>query len=84
MNSFLNISNNFEKKCIYSPSLRQDLYQKTIKCRSNYIPKNIIPNILNEEDIDVAIDEIVDDEDFEKSDTETETYETIKNLFSRT
>ena len=49
-NLILNIINEFDKIYIYSPSL-QDLYQKLIKCFSNYIPLDIIPNILNEEDI---------------------------------
>ena len=46
-NLILNIINEFDKIYIYSPSLRQDLYQKLKKCFSNYIPINIIPNILN-------------------------------------
>ena len=49
----------YDKIYIYSPSLHQDLYQKLIKCLSNFIPIHIIPNILNEEDIDIVIDEIV-------------------------
>ena len=48
------------------------LYQKLFKCFSNYIPITIIPNSLNEEDIDVVIEEIVNNKDFEKSDTEIE------------
>ena len=36
------VINGFEKIYIYSPSLRQDLYQKLIKCFSNYIPIHII------------------------------------------
>ena len=66
------ISNNifeFEKIHIYSPSLHQDLYQKSIKCFGNYLPSNLIPNIPNEKDIHLVIDEIVNDKDFEKSDT---------------
>ena len=74
------IINRYNKIYIYSPSLHQDLYQKIIKCFSIYIPINIIPNILNEEDIDVAIDEIVNNKDFEKSITEKETYESIEEL----
>ena len=58
-NLILKIIKEYDKKYIYSPSLHQDLYQKLIKCFSNYIPIHIIPNILNEEDIDVAIEEIV-------------------------
>ena len=55
----LNIINNYDKIYIYAPSLRHDLYQKTIKCFSNYIPIHIIPKILKEEDIDVVIGEVV-------------------------
>ena len=79
-NLFLNIINEYNKIYIYSPSLHQDLYQKLIKCFSNYTPINIIPNILNEEHIDVVIEEIVNNKDFEKSDTEIETYESIEQL----
>ena len=76
----LNTINEYDKIYIYSPSLQQDLYQKLIKCFSNYRSIHIIPNILNEEDIDVVIDEIVKIEDFEKSNTEIETYESIEEL----
>ena len=41
---------------------------------------HIIPNNLNEEDMDVVIDEIVNDEDFQKSGKEIETYESIDEL----
>ena len=54
-NLILNNINEYDKMYIYSPSLHQNLYQKLIKCLSNYIPIHIIPNILNEEDIDVAL-----------------------------
>ena len=77
-NLILNIINEYDKIYIYSPSLYQDLYQKLIKCFSNYIPIHIIPNILSEEDIDIVIEEIVNNKDFEKSDTEIQTYERIK------
>ena len=76
----LNIINEFDRKYIYSPSLHQDLYQKLIKCFSNYIPIHIIPNILNEADIDTVIEEIVNNKDFEKSDTEIETFNNIDEL----
>ena len=79
-NLILNIINEYDKIYIYSPSLHQDLYQKLIKCFSNYIPINIIPNILNEEDFDVVIEEIVNNKDFEKSSIEIETYESIEDL----
>ena len=79
-NIILNIINEYDKIYIYSPSLHQDLYQKLIKCFSNYIPINIIPNILNEEDIDIVIEEIVNNKGFDKSDTEIETYESIEEI----
>ena len=75
-----NVINEIDKIYIYSPSLHQDLYQKLIKCFSSYIPIHIIPNILNEKDIDVVIEEIVNNKDFEKSNTEIETYESIEEL----
>ena len=79
-NLILNIFNEFEKLYNYSLSLHQDLHQKLNQSLSNYILLNIIPNILREEDIDLVIDEIVNHEDFEKSDTEIETYECIEKL----
>ena len=79
-NLILNIISEYDKIYIYSPSLHQDLYQKLIKCFSNYIPIHIIPNILNEEDIDIVIEEVINNKDFEKSDREIETYESIEEL----
>ena len=79
-NIILNIINEYDKIYIYSPSLHQDLYQKLIKCFSNYIPIHIIPNILNEKDIDIVIDELVNNKDFQKSDTEIETFDNIEEL----
>ena len=79
-NVILNIINEYDKLYIYSPSLHQDLYQKLNKCFSIYIPIHIIPNNLNEEDIDIVIEEIVNNEDFKISDTEIETYESIEEL----
>ena len=73
-NLILNIFNDYNKKYIYSPSLHQHLYQKIFKRFSNYIPILKIQSILNEEDIDVVIDEVVINNDFEKSDTEKKTY----------
>ena len=79
-NLILIIINEDDKIYIYSPSLYQDLYQKIIKCFSFYIPIHIIPNILNEADFDVVIEQIVNNQDFEKSNTEIETYENIEEL----
>ena len=79
-NLILNLINEYDKIYIYSPSLHQDSYQKLIKCFSSFILIIIIPNILNEADIDIVIDEIVNNKDFEKSDSEIETFESIEQL----
>ena len=79
-NLILNIFNEYDKINIFSPSLHQEFYQKLIKCFSNYIPIHIIPNISNEDDIDIAIEEIVNNKDFENSDTEIETFNNIEEL----
>ena len=79
-NLILNIINEYDRIYIYSPSLHQHLYQKLIKCFSNYIPIHIIPNILNEEVIDIFIEELVNNKDIEKSETEIETYESVEDL----
>ena len=79
-NLSLNITNEYDKIYIYSPSLHQDLYQKLIRCFSNYIPIHIIPNILNDVDIDIVIEDIVSKKDFEKSNTQTETFDNIEDL----
>ena len=79
-NLILNIINEYDKIYIYSPSLHQNLYQKLIKCFSNYIPIHIISNILNEEDIDIVIEEVINNKDFEKSNTEIETFDKIEEL----
>ena len=80
LNFILNIINRYDQIDIYSPSLQEDFYQKLIKHLSNYIPIHIIPNILKEVDIDIVIEEIVNDNDFEKSDTEIETFDNIEEL----
>ena len=79
-NLILNNINDYDKIYIYSPSVHQNLYQKLIKCFTDYKTINIIPEILNKEDIDVVIDEIVNNKDFEKSETEIKTYESIEEL----
>ena len=79
-NIILNIINEYDNIYIFSPSLHQDLCQRLIKCFTNYIPINIIPNILNEEDIDILLNELVNNKDFEKSDIEIETYDNIEEL----
>ena len=79
-NLILNIIYEYDKIYTYSPSLHQDLNRKLIKCFSKYIPIHKIPNILNEEDIDLVIEEVINNKDFEKSDTEIDTYESIEEL----
>ena len=79
-NLTLNINNENDSIYIYSPSLHQDLYEKLIKCFSNYIPIHTIPNILNEKDLEVVIEELFNNKDFEKTNTEIETYESIEEL----
>ena len=79
-NLILNIINEYDKIYIYSPSLHQDLYQRLIKCFSNYIPINMISNILNEEDIDIIIEEVINNKDFEKSYIEIESFNDIEDL----
>ena len=79
-NLILNNIDEYDKIYIYSPSLHQDLYQKLFKSFNNYLPFNIIPISLNEEDIDVVIEEIVNNKDFEQSDFEIKTYESTEKL----
>ena len=79
-NLISNIINEYDIIYIYSPSLHQDLYQKLIKCFSNYKPIHIIPNILNEADIDIVIEEVLNNKDLEKSNTEIETFNNIEEL----
>ena len=79
-NLILIIVNEYNKIYIYSPSLHQDLYQKITKCFSNYIPIHKIPNILNEDDIDLVLDEVVNNIVFETSDTEIEAWQSIEDL----
>ena len=79
-NLVLNFFNEYDRIYTYSPSLHQDFCQKLIKCFSKYLPVHIIPNILNEEEIDMVFEEIVNIEDFGKSPTEIETYESIEEL----
>ena len=80
INWILNIINKSDRINIYSPSLYQDLYQKLINCFTNYIPIQRIPKTLKEEDTDLVIEEVINNEDFQKSDTEIETYESIDEL----
>ena len=51
-----------------------------MKCFSNYIPIHIIPNNINEKDIDILIEEIINNKDFKKSETEIENFDNIEDL----
>ena len=79
-NIILNIINEYDKIYIYSPSLHQNLYQRLIKCFNNYIPINKMSEILNEEDLDILIEEIIADKDFQKSNFELEVFDNIEEL----
>ena len=63
-NLILNIINEYDKINI-SPSLHPDLYQKLFNSFISYIPIHIIPNIINNKNIDIVIDEVVNNKDFE-------------------
>ena len=76
----MNIINEYDKIYIYGPSLHQDLYQKLITSFSNFIPVHIILNILNEKDIDIVIEEIFNNKEFEKSNIEIETFDNLEEL----
>ena len=79
-NLILNIFNEYDKMNNYLPSIHEDLYQNVIECFSRYIPIHIIPKILNEEDIDIVIEEITKNEDFQKSNIQTETFDKTEDL----
>ena len=71
----------FEKISIYSPSVHQELSQKSIKCfQKHTIPIDIKPNKIIIKDIDLVTDETIKDEDFEQSGTEMETFDSIEEL----
>ena len=75
-----NIISEYDKTYVYSSSLHQDLYQKLNKRFSNFIPIHIVLNIRNEEDFDLVIEELSNIKDFEISDIETETCDSIEEL----
>ena len=55
-------------------------FHRLNKCFNNFIPKNFIQNTLNEEVVDSIIEQIVNDENFEKSEIEIEKYKSIEEL----
>ena len=72
--------NEYDEIYICSPTVHQDKYQKHIKGFSNYTPIRIFRDKINEADIVAIFDEIVNDNDFQKSDIEIETDESIEEL----
>ena len=69
-NITLHIFIDFGKIYIFPLSIHQDLYEKLVKCFSNYMPVNKISNNLNEDDLELVIDEIVNDKNFGNSKSE--------------
>ena len=76
----LKFINEYDRIYIYSRSLHQDFYRKLTKCFNIYIPFHIIPTILNEEDIDEVMDNKNNINDFEKLNTEIETFNSFEEL----
>ena len=52
-NLILTFSGDFGKKCLSSPFLHQDFYQNLFEIFSNFTPKIVIQNFLNEGDLDL-------------------------------
>ena len=78
-NLALNNINDWEIN-VFSPSLHQDLYENLEKCVVNFIPINIIQDILSEEDLDLLVEESVYHKNFENCKTELETYESLQEV----
>ena len=64
----------------FLPVLHQNLNHKLIKCFSNYIAKSLIQIIDNAKGLDLLFDKRVNDEDFEKTAEEIETYKSKEDL----
>ena len=66
--------NEFDKIFIYSPTIHQPVYRTILKSFNNFLPLNVIQNILREgiplDELDRSIEEIINNEDFESSDIE--------------
>ena len=71
----LNIIKDLRKNYMFIHRLYITIYNEKNKYFTDFIPINIMENILNEEVLDPMIDEIVNDEKFRKSETELESYE---------
>ena len=79
-----NIINEFDKILIFSPSIHQPTYKTIIKCFNSFLLLNVIKNILKEQipldELDTTIEEIINNEDFESSHIECESYDNIDEL----
>ena len=71
-------NNDFGKINTSSLSLQKNLDQNLIKCFTNFIPINMIQNVVNEDDSDLMIEEI--SKNIEKSETDMEIFESIEEL----
>ena len=73
-----------DKILLYSPTIHQPVYRTIIKRFNNFLPLNVIQNILREsiplDELDKTIEGIINDEDFESSDIECESSENIAEL----
>ena len=76
----MNFTNNFGKSYIDSSFLHHDLYYKLFIYFANYIPIQLFLRISSEKGIGLVAEDIVFDKDIQKSDTETETYDSIEAL----
>ena len=78
------IITDFNKIFIYSPTIHQPVYQTLIKCLESFIPLNVIKNVLelkiSLEELQPLIEEIINEEDFESSQIECESYDNIDEL----
>ena len=70
-------NNTFGKRYIFSPTLPQDVCQNLLNYFTYFIRVSLIQDALNEDVLDLVIEETVNHKNFEKSETEIETYEPI-------
>ena len=77
-NLILNNIKDFGKIYVYSPSLHEQFYQKLFNCYNNITPIKVFQDTLKEEDLDYLIEGLVNNENFEKSEREKESFETVE------
>ena len=71
--------NDFGEIYIYSPSLKQDLYQKLSKCLTNFTPTKVNQSNLDE-DSKFSTKERANAENFQRSETEMKTIESREKV----